>query len=45
MIKKVGGGWKVYSMDGKALSKVLASYSAAAKRLAQVERFKARGKK
>lgn len=40
MIRKVSGGYKVYSEDGKALSKVLKSYSAAVKRLRQIEHFK-----
>lgn len=42
MIKKVKGGYKVLSEGGRPLSKVLKSYKAAAKRLAQVEYWKHR---
>lgn len=40
MIKKVKGGYMVVSEEGKPLSKVLPSKSAAEQRLAQVEMFK-----
>jgi hypothetical protein len=40
MIRRVDGGWKVLSESGKPLSKVLASYAAAVKRLKQVEYWK-----
>jgi len=40
MIRKAGGGYVVLSEEGKRLSKVLKTYKAAAKRLAQVEYFK-----
>jgi len=43
MIKRVDGGWKVFSEKGKPLSKVLESYSAAVKRLKQVEYYKNKG--
>ena len=44
VIKKVPGGYKVYSKKGKPLSKTLPSKAAANKRLAQVEYFKKKGK-
>ena len=44
MIKKVPGGYKVYSEKGKPLSRVLATHDAALKRLRQVEYFKHKGK-
>jgi len=40
MIKKVKGGYKVYSSKGKPLSKILKTKKAAQKRLKQVEYFK-----
>ena len=40
MIRKVQGGYKVYSEGGTPLSRVLKSYREAQKRLAQVEYFK-----
>jgi len=40
MIKRVDGGWKVVSEKGKPLSKVLKTYSAAVKRLQEIEHFK-----
>ncbi len=39
MIRKVHGGWQVFSEKGKKLSRVL-SRAAAEARLAQVEKFK-----
>ena len=43
MIRQVGTGFQVVSESGKPLSKILRSLSAAKKRLAQVEYFKAKG--
>jgi hypothetical protein len=43
MIRKVPGGYKVYSEKGRPLSKVLKSMKAAKKRLAQIEYFKHKG--
>lgn len=40
MIKKVQGGYVVVSEEGKRLSKVLKTMTAAEQRLAQVEMFK-----
>lgn len=40
MIRKVKGGYKVFSESGKPLSKVLPTRAAAKKRLKQVEYFK-----
>ena len=40
MVKKVGGGWKVYSESGKSLSKTLPTKKDANQRLRQVEYFK-----
>jgi len=40
MIKKVKGGYVVFSEKGKRLSKVLKSKEAAKRRLRQVEYFK-----
>lgn len=40
MIRKVNGGYKVYSEKGKPLSKTYATKSQAQKRLAQVEYYK-----
>ena len=40
MIRREGGGWKVYSESGKPLSKILATHKAAVERLKQVEMFK-----
>jgi len=39
-IRRVKGGWKVFSEKGKPLSKTLPSRDAAQKRLNQVEYFK-----
>ena len=44
MIKKVSGGYKVYSESGKPLSKTLPTKQQAQKRLAQVEYFKNKGR-
>lgn len=44
MIRKVKGGYKVFSEAGKPLSKVLPTRQAAEKRLRQVEYFKHKGK-
>jgi hypothetical protein len=44
MIKKVAGGYKVVSENGKNLSKVLKSNAEAARRLHQIEYFKRKGK-
>ena len=40
MIRKVSGGYKVYSEKGKPLSRVYPTKSQAETRLAQIERFK-----
>jgi len=40
MVRKVKGGYVVLSHKGKRLSKRYASYSAAVKRLRQIEWFK-----
>lgn len=40
MIRKVKGGYKVYSKSGKPLSKTLSSKSQAQARLRQVEYYK-----
>lgn len=40
MIRKVKGGWKVYSEKGKPLSKVYKKKSEAEARLKQIEYFK-----
>lgn len=40
MIRKVNGGYKVFSEEGKALSRVLKSHDEAVKRLRQIEYFK-----
>lgn len=40
IIKKVSGGYKVYSHKGKPLSKVYKSKEAAKKRIRQIEAFK-----
>lgn len=40
MIRKVSGGYKVYSEKGKPLSKTYQTRQGAEKRLAQVEYFK-----
>jgi hypothetical protein len=45
MIRKVKGGWKVYSEGGKPLSKVYSTKKEAEKRLRQIEYFKHRKKK
>lgn len=45
MIRKVSGGYKVFSEDGKPLSKVLPTKAAAERRLRQVEYFKHRDKR
>jgi hypothetical protein len=43
-VVKSGSGFKVVSKEGKPLSKQLSSLKEAAKRLAQVEHFKKKGK-
>lgn len=45
MIREESGGFVVYSKEGKKLSKVYSSKSAAEQRLAQIEYFKHQGKK
>ncbi|MFW9968638.1 MAG: hypothetical protein ACFFDF_00460 [Candidatus Odinarchaeota archaeon] len=40
MIKKVKGGYKVYSTKGKPLSKIYKTRAAAEKRLREIEMFK-----
>lgn len=45
MIRKVGSSYYVYSESGKRLGGPYKSKAAAAKRLAQVEYFKHKGKK
>jgi len=40
MIRKVGGGYKVFSEKGRPLSKTLKSYRAAVHRLRSVEYWK-----
>lgn len=45
MIRKVRGGYKVLSGDGRPLSKILKNHASAVKRLRQVEWFKNRGGK
>lgn len=40
MVKKVAGGWKVYSEKGKPLSKTYHTKQGAQKRLAQVHYYK-----
>ena len=40
MVRKVKGGYKVYSSEGKALSKVYKTRAEAIKRLRQIEWFK-----
>ena len=40
MIKKVSGGYKVFSEKGKALSRVYKNKEEAQKRLGQIEYFK-----
>ena len=40
MIRKVSGGYKVYSEKGKSLSKVYPTKTQAQNRLAQVEYYK-----
>lgn len=45
MIKKVAGGYKVVSKEGKNLGGPYKSKEAAQKRLVQVEWFKHKGKK
>ena len=42
MIKKVKGGFKVYSKDGKSLSEVYKTKKEAEERLKQIEYFKHR---
>jgi hypothetical protein len=43
MIRKVKGGWKVYSHSGKPLSRTYPSKAAAKKRLRQIEYYKHKG--
>jgi hypothetical protein len=45
MIRKVSGGYKVFSSKGKPLSKTLPSRKAAVERLREVEHFKRKGKR
>lgn len=40
MVRKVNGGYKVYSQSGKPLSKTYPTKSQAQKRLSQIEYFK-----
>jgi len=40
MVRKVSGGWKVYSESGKPLSKTYTTKQGAQKRLNQIEYFK-----
>ena len=42
MVKKVSGGWKVYSESGKPLSKTYPTKQSAQQRLKQVEYFKSK---
>ena len=44
-IRRVPGGWKVFSKTGKPLSKVLKSKKAAKDRLREIEFFKRKGKR
>ena len=44
MIKKVSGGYKVYSEKGKPLSKTYPTKQGAKRRLAQVEYHKSKNK-
>lgn len=44
MIKKVNGGYKVYSESGKPLSKTYPTKSQAQTRLRQVEYYKSKNK-
>ena len=43
MIKKVKGGYRVYSESGKPLSRILKSHDEAVRRLRQIEHFKEKG--
>ena len=45
MVRKVKGGWKVFSEDGKPLSRVYPTREEAEHRLAQIDYFKHRKKK
>jgi len=45
MVKKVLGGWVVYSEKGKRLSRVYKSRDEAVKRLVEIEYFKHKGGK
>ena len=42
MVRKVSGGWKVYSESGKPLSKTYPTKQGAQKRLNQIEYFKSK---
>ena len=42
MVRKVSGGWKVYSKSGKPLSGTYPTKKGAQERLAQVEYFKSK---
>ena len=42
MVRKVSGGWKVYSESGKPLSKTYPTKQGAQKRLQQIEYFKSK---
>ena len=45
MIKKVSGGYRVYSEKGKPLSKTYSTKAQAQKRLNQIDYFKSKGGK
>ena len=42
MVKKVSGGWKVYSEKGKPLSRVYPTKQGAQQRLKEIEYFKSK---